>query len=105
MQMAAEQNPKFKFEASEWPNGHYVHTLAGHKEEPMGYHYWLLYRLPETPDPTSPPGNQLVAPVGKLRIFTQIQILREFPILHKLKYRARWCYLFYKNSNIQPADE
>ncbi|XP_028026772.1 uncharacterized protein CG3556 [Bombyx mandarina] len=64
MQMAAEQNPKFKFEASEWPNGHYVHTLAGHKEEPMGYHYWLLYRLPETPDPTSPPGNQLVAPVG-----------------------------------------
>ncbi|XP_013188312.2 uncharacterized protein CG3556 [Amyelois transitella] len=64
MQMAAEQNPKFKFEASEWPNGHYVHTLAGHKEEPMGYHYWLLYRLPEIPDPLSPPGNQLVAPVG-----------------------------------------
>lgn len=65
MQMAADQNPKFKFEASEWPNGHYVHTLAGHKEEPMGYHYWLLYRLPEIPDPASPPGNQLVAPVGK----------------------------------------
>ncbi|KOB70089.1 Uncharacterized protein OBRU01_10803 [Operophtera brumata] len=65
MQMAADQNPKFKFEASEWPNGHYVHTLGGHKEEPMGYHYWLLYRLPETPDPASPPGNQLVAPVGK----------------------------------------
>ncbi|CAH0758884.1 unnamed protein product [Diatraea saccharalis] len=64
MQMAAEQNPKFKFEASEWPNGHYVHTLATHKEEPMGYHYWLLYRLPETPDPAAPPGNQLVAPVG-----------------------------------------
>ncbi|CAG9559314.1 unnamed protein product [Danaus chrysippus] len=64
MQMAAEQEPKFKFEASEWPNGHYVHTLAGHKEEPMGYHYWLLYRLPEIPDPASPPGNQLVAPVG-----------------------------------------
>ncbi|XP_026333134.1 uncharacterized protein CG3556 isoform X3 [Hyposmocoma kahamanoa] len=64
MQMAADQDPKFKFEASEWPNGHYVHTLAGHKEEPMGYHYWLLYRLPEIPDPVSPPGNQLVAPVG-----------------------------------------
>ncbi|XP_050667132.1 uncharacterized protein CG3556 isoform X2 [Leptidea sinapis] len=64
MQMAAEQEPKFKYEASEWPNGHYVHTLAGHKEEPMGYHYWLLYRLPEIPDPASPPGNQLVAPVG-----------------------------------------
>lgn len=69
MQMAADQDPKFKFEASEWPNGHYVHTLAGHKEEPMGYHYWLLYRLPEIPDPVSPPGNQLVAPVGKLVLF------------------------------------
>ena len=65
MQIAAEMHPKFKFEASEWPNGHYVHTIAGHKEEPMGYHYWLLYRLPEKPDPASPPGNQLVAPVGK----------------------------------------
>lgn len=52
-------------QASEWPNGHYVHTLAGHKEEPMGYHYWLLYRLPDLPDPTSPPANQLVAPVGE----------------------------------------
>ncbi|XP_072934630.1 uncharacterized protein CG3556 [Epargyreus clarus] len=64
MQMAAEQEPKFRFEASSWPNGHYVHTLAGHREEPMGYHYWLLYRLPEVPDPAAPPGNQLVAPVG-----------------------------------------
>ncbi|CAG4934102.1 unnamed protein product [Colias eurytheme] len=64
MQMAAEQEPKFQFSASSWPNGHYVHTLAGHAEEPLGYHYWLLYRLPEVPDPASPPGNQLVAPVG-----------------------------------------
>lgn len=66
MQMAMEQDPHFTFEASEWPNGHYVHTLAGYKEEPMGYHYWLLYRLPEVPDPSAPPANQLVAPVGKL---------------------------------------
>jgi hypothetical protein len=29
------------------------------------YHYWLLYRLPEFPDPEAPPGNQLIAPVGK----------------------------------------
>ncbi|XP_044763451.1 uncharacterized protein CG3556 [Coccinella septempunctata] len=64
MQMAMEQDPHFTFEASEWPNGHYVHTLAGYKEEPMGYHYWLLYRLPEFPDPSAPPANQLVAPVG-----------------------------------------
>jgi hypothetical protein len=34
------------------------------------YHYWLLYRLPEYPDPEVPPGNQLIAPVGKFfRIF------------------------------------
>ncbi|XP_017769131.1 PREDICTED: uncharacterized protein CG3556 isoform X2 [Nicrophorus vespilloides] len=64
MQMAADADPHYNFEASEWPNGHYVHTLAGYKEEPMGYHYWLLYRLPELPDPQTPPANQLVAPVG-----------------------------------------
>ncbi|CAG9862419.1 unnamed protein product [Phyllotreta striolata] len=64
MQLASETDQRFAFEASEWPNGHYVHTLAGYKEEPMGYHYWLLYRLPELPDPLTPPANQLVAPVG-----------------------------------------
>lgn len=64
MLLAAEMSPHFKFQASEWPNGHYVHTLAGYKEEPMSYHYWLLYRLPSPPDLKSPPGNQLVAPGG-----------------------------------------
>ncbi|CAH0549107.1 unnamed protein product [Brassicogethes aeneus] len=64
MQSAMNLDNRFTFEASEWPNGHYVHTLAGFKEEPMGYHYWLLYRLPEFPDPMAPPANQLVAPVG-----------------------------------------
>lgn len=65
MVMAMELDPHYTFEASEWPNGHYVHSIAGYKEEPMGYHYWLLYRLPELPDPQAPPGNHLVAPVGK----------------------------------------
>ncbi|KAI5724592.1 hypothetical protein M8J77_004632 [Diaphorina citri] len=64
MQMAAENDDNFKFEATEWPNGHYVHTLAGFTEEPNSYHYWLLYRLTQVPDPTHPPGNQLVAPTG-----------------------------------------
>lgn len=64
MQLAAELDTHFAFQASEWPNGHYVHTLAGHREEPQGYHYWLLYRLPDVPDPLAPPANQLVAPVG-----------------------------------------
>ncbi|XP_011633506.1 uncharacterized protein CG3556, partial [Pogonomyrmex barbatus] len=64
MLLAAGISPHFQFSASEWPNGHYVHTLAGYKEEPMSYHYWLLYRLPSPPEPSSPPGNQLVAPGG-----------------------------------------
>ncbi|XP_060664696.1 LOW QUALITY PROTEIN: uncharacterized protein CG3556 [Drosophila nasuta] len=64
MTQAAEMDPRFIFEAREWPNGHYVHTLYGKKEEPRGYHYWLLYRLPELPDPNNTPGNQLIAPVG-----------------------------------------
>lgn len=62
-----ELDPHYAFESSEWPNGHYVHSIAGYKEEPMGYHYWLLYRLPELPDPQAPPGNHLVAPVGKFK--------------------------------------
>lgn len=66
MLRAASISPHFQFTASEWPNGHYVHTLAGYKEEPMSYHYWLLYRLPSSPEPSSPPGNQLVAPGGIL---------------------------------------
>ncbi|CAL7942746.1 unnamed protein product [Xylocopa violacea] len=64
MLLAAEMSPHFQFLASEWPNGHYVHTIAGYKEEPMSYHYWLLYRLTSPPDASSPPGNQLVAPGG-----------------------------------------
>lgn len=69
MQMAMDMDARFSFEAFEWPNGHYVHTLSGYKEEPMGYHYWLLYRLPEIPDPMSPPANQLVAPVGMYLLY------------------------------------
>ncbi|XP_012270596.1 uncharacterized protein CG3556 [Orussus abietinus] len=64
MLAAAEMSPHFQFAASEWPSGHYIHTLAGYKEELMSYHYWLLYRLPVPPDPSSPPGSQLVAPGG-----------------------------------------
>lgn len=53
-----------RFLSTEWPNGHYVHTLGGYKEEPMSYHYWLLYKLPMPPDLALPPPNQFVAPVG-----------------------------------------
>ncbi|KAL5275404.1 hypothetical protein ACFFRR_001344 [Megaselia abdita] len=36
MTQAAELDSRFVFEAREWPNGHYVHTLAGKNEEPRG---------------------------------------------------------------------
>lgn len=36
MTQAADLDPRFGFEAREWPNGHYVHTLAGKREEPRG---------------------------------------------------------------------
>lgn len=36
MTQAAEIDSRFTFEAREWPNGHYVHTLAEKKEEPRG---------------------------------------------------------------------
>lgn len=53
-----------RFSATEWPNGHYVHTLSGLKEEPMSYHFWLLYKLKSCPDTQNPPSNNLVAPTG-----------------------------------------
>ncbi|XP_069696854.1 uncharacterized protein CG3556-like isoform X1 [Periplaneta americana] len=62
MQIAAEQDSHYVFEATEWPNGHYVHTIAGYKEEPSCYHYWLLYQVPTLPEPASPPGNNFVTP-------------------------------------------
>lgn len=33
---------RFSFEAREWPNGHYIHTLAGKKEEPT---LWVLWHM------------------------------------------------------------
>lgn len=36
MSQAADLDARFGFETKEWPNGHYVHTLAGKKEEPRG---------------------------------------------------------------------
>jgi gastric intrinsic factor len=64
MQIAAEQDSRYVFDATEWPNGHYVHTIAGYKEEPSRYHYWLLYQMPDLPEPANPPGNNLITPVG-----------------------------------------
>lgn len=91
MLLAAEMSSHFQFTASEWPNGHYVHTLAGYKEEPMSYHYWLLYRLPSPPEPSSPPGNQLVAPGGTVRLSPYCTFL--MPLMHTRWHKitlAKW---------------
>ena len=56
----------FRFAATVWPNGHYVHTLSGRREQPEAYHYWLLYKIPKDPNPESPPPTTYVTPAGKI---------------------------------------
>lgn len=70
-----ESKYTYSFEATEWPNGHYVHTIAGHKEEPSHYHYWLLYQVPTLPDPASPPGNNLITPVGQCALPPHLSVV------------------------------
>jgi hypothetical protein len=64
MLQAAQDSEPFEFSSTLWPNGHYIHTIAGTKEQPIGYHYWLLYRLPADPDPNNPPPTTYIAPGG-----------------------------------------
>ena len=75
MQIASEMDSNFEFNVMNWPNGHYVHTIGTHTEDPNSYYYWLLYRLPEFPDPITPPVNQLVAPKGKQLLLSNIFII------------------------------
>ncbi|OXA60608.1 Glutamate--tRNA ligase [Folsomia candida] len=64
MQRAAELDPAYEFSATVWPNGHYVHTISGREERPVGYNYWLLYLLRAPPDAESPPDSSLIAQAG-----------------------------------------
>ncbi|XP_050697415.1 uncharacterized protein CG3556-like isoform X2 [Eriocheir sinensis] len=64
MKQAAELDHRFVFSASHWGNGLYIHTLAGAKEQKLGYWYWLLYRLPEPPVPGTKPDNKYVVGTG-----------------------------------------
>ncbi|KAG7174955.1 Eukaryotic cobalamin-binding domain-containing protein [Homarus americanus] len=64
MKMAAEQDERFVFSASHWGNGLYIHTLAGAKEQKLGYWFWLLYRLREAPVPGVKPDNKFVVGTG-----------------------------------------
>ncbi len=66
MKVAAEADPRFEFSASIWPNGHYIHTIGGHRDQYIGFHFWLLFRMNFMPDPLNPPPatHDYVAPSG-----------------------------------------
>ena len=60
MVQAADIDPRFAFEAHEWPNGHYIHTIGAHTEDLTKFNYWLLYKLPDMPDPNKLPENKFI---------------------------------------------
>ncbi|KAG8234766.1 hypothetical protein J437_LFUL006598 [Ladona fulva] len=61
---AAQQDERFQFGSSSWPNGHYIHTIHGYREQPAAHRYWLLYRLHAVPDPSEPPPHHQLSPKG-----------------------------------------
>lgn len=63
MVQASDIDPRFGFEAHEWPNGHYIHTIGDKQEDPSSFNYWLLYKLLAEPDPSNPPGNEFIKSV------------------------------------------
>ncbi|CAB3369978.1 Hypothetical predicted protein [Cloeon dipterum] len=71
MQLAAHSDPRFTFESSVWPNGHYIHTLGGLEEDPSEYRYWLLYLLSERADPSLPPSKDKLTPKGVDEMFVK----------------------------------
>jgi hypothetical protein len=48
--------------------------------------------LPEFPDPEAPPGNQLIAPVGKFPFLLRLELFVEFGEAKKLQGCER-CFL------------
>lgn len=76
MVQASDIDPRYVFEAHDWPNGHYIHTIGGHTEDPVKYNYWLLYRLPEMPDPQNTPGNKFINSVNYYRNDHKDQLLQ-----------------------------
>ncbi|XP_023026717.2 uncharacterized protein CG3556 [Leptinotarsa decemlineata] len=64
MQLAMKKDPYFTFEATESTFGHYITTIAGHKEDKAKNIFWFIYNLKEMPDPNSPPSDDLLSPVG-----------------------------------------
>ena len=70
MQQAASANSTFEFKATNHPTyGHYITEIAGHSEDVERKIHWMLYRLEERPDSTSPPSDDKLSPAGKSRSF------------------------------------
>lgn len=55
MLIAAETDSNYQFSANVWPNGHYINSIGRHSEQYIGFHHWLLFILPEMPNPRNPP--------------------------------------------------
>ncbi|XP_013106724.2 uncharacterized protein CG3556-like [Stomoxys calcitrans] len=64
MIQAAELDSRFAFEAKDTPLGHYITSISGIKEDVKKNVYWLIYCLPDHPDPNQKPGEELMSPVG-----------------------------------------
>lgn len=45
----------FRFTATVWPNGHLITSIGGWADQYIGFHHWLLFRIPVKPDPFNPP--------------------------------------------------
>jgi len=71
LKLAAERDSHFEFSATVWPNGHYIHTIGGFHEQKVGYHFWLLYRLPAAPDPANKPVNTALSATGVDDVFPE----------------------------------
>lgn len=80
MIQASDIDQRFAFEAHEWPNGHYIHTIGGHTEDLTKFNYWLLYKLPDIPDPKKSPENKFINSVSGI-MFCVNNIQKKIKIL------------------------
>lgn len=100
MVQASDIDNRFAFEAHDWPNGHYIHTLGGRQEEPGKFNYWLLYRLTEMPDPNNPPGNECIKSVSialKSCAVNRIRQINSFAISRNFRWASTnsWSKIIY----------
>ncbi|GLV36750.1 uncharacterized protein CBL_02415 [Carabus blaptoides fortunei] len=69
MQLAAEQNCHYKFQAKEYDIGHYITEIGGWREIPSLRYHWMIYKIPALPNPWKPPTDDYLTPVGVDQIY------------------------------------